>query len=69
VQQEFAIAFSTGDGRVGRVDAYAADLFDAGADAVDGELMSGRVAHDAAFADALTAGFELRLDEYDGFQE
>src|ERR1700691_2131664 len=67
VEEEFAIAFSAGDGRVDDVDLRAADLLDAGADAVDGELTGGGIAHDAAFADALAAGFELGFDEDDGF--
>ena len=45
----------------------AAQLCDAGPDAVDGELVGGGIAHDAALADVLAAGFELRLDEEDGF--
>jgi hypothetical protein len=67
VEEELAIAFSAGDGRVGRVDVGAADLLDTGANAVNSELMGGGIAHDAAFADALAAGFELGLDEDDGF--
>ena len=38
-------------------------------DFVDGELMRLRVADDAAFAHVSAAGFELRLDENDGFGE
>ena len=39
---------------------------EAACDAVDGELVGGGVADDAAFADVLAAGFELGLDEDDG---
>ena len=67
VEEEFVIAFSAGDGRVDDFEFGAADLLDAGADAIDGELMGSGVADDAAFADAFAAGFELRLDENDGF--
>ena len=40
---------------------------DGGLDAVDGELVGGGVSDDAAFAYVLAAGFELGLDEEDGF--
>lgn len=68
VEEEFAIAFSAGDGRVDDFNLRAAGLFDAGTNAIDGELMRGGIAHDAAFADALAAGFELGLDENDGLE-
>ena len=42
-------------------------LDDAVADAVDGDLAGVGVADDSALADVLAAGFELRLDEDDGF--
>ena len=68
VEKKFTIAFSAGDGRVDDVEVCAADFLDAGADAVDGELMGGGIADDAAFADVLAAGFKLRFDEDDGFE-
>ena len=40
---------------------------DGGFNPVDGELVGGGVADDASFADVLAAGFELGLDEEDGF--
>ena len=40
---------------------------DAVADALDGGLAGFGVADDAAFADVVAAGFELGLDEDDGF--
>ena len=46
----------------------AAVFFDTGADAIDGELVGGGIANDSTFADVLAAGFELRLDEEDGFE-
>jgi hypothetical protein len=40
---------------------------DGGFDSVDGELVGGGVSDDASFAYVLAAGFELGLDEEDGF--
>ena len=68
MEEELAIAFGAGDGGVDDFDVGAAGLFDAGAHAVDGELMGGGIADDAAFADVLASGFELGLDEEDGFE-
>jgi hypothetical protein len=68
VQQELAIPFGAGDGRVDDFDGSAAVLLDAGADAVDSELVGGGIPHDSAFADVLSSGFELGLDEEDGLQ-
>jgi hypothetical protein len=68
MEEEFAIAFGSCDGGVDDVDAGGSDLSDAVSDAVDGELVGGWVAHDAAFADALAAGFKLGFDEDDGFE-
>ena len=42
---------------------------DAVGDFFDGELVDFGVADDATFADVAAAGFELRLDEDDGFSE
>ncbi len=39
-----------------------------GAHAIDGQLVRGRVVHDAALADVFPARFELRLDENHGLQ-
>ena len=60
------IALHAEDGRVDEVDAGAALLEDAVADALDGGLAGVGVADDAALADVGTTGFELRLDEDDG---
>ena len=68
MEKELAIAFGAGDGGVDDFDVGAAVFFDAGADAIDGELVSGGIANDSTFADVLAAGFELRLDEEDGFE-
>ncbi len=40
-------------------------LFEPRVDAGEHLQMDGRVAHDAALADLLAAGFELRLDEHE----
>jgi RNA polymerase sigma-70 factor, ECF subfamily len=68
VQEKFAVAFGAVDRRVDDFDGCAADFGDAGADAVNGELVRGGVADDASLADVLAAGFKLRLDEDDGFE-
>jgi hypothetical protein len=68
VKEEFAIAFGAGDGGVDDIDAGAVEFFDAGADAINGELVGRGVAHDASFADAVAADFELWLDEDDSFK-
>ncbi len=67
VEEEFAVAFHAEDGRVDEVEGLAAEVANGGFDAVDGELVGGGVAYDAAFADVLAASLELRLDEEDGF--
>ena len=63
MEEKFAIAFGAGDGGVDDVEVAATEFGGAGADAIDGQLVRGGVADDAAFADALAAGFELGLDE------
>lgn len=68
MQQEFAIAFGAGDGGIDNVDRGSGVFFDAGVDAIDGALVSGRIADDASFADVLASGLELRLDEEDEFE-
>lgn len=68
VEEEFAIAFCAGDGGFDDFDGRTVELFDAGSDAIDGELVGCGVADNAAFADVFAAGFELRLDEDDGFE-
>jgi hypothetical protein len=67
VEEELAVAFHAEDGRVDEGEGLAAERADGVFDAVDGELVGGGVADDAAFADVLAAGFELGLDEEDGF--
>jgi hypothetical protein len=67
VEEVFVVAFHAADGGVDDVDGCAS-LFDyAVADTLDGGLASFGVADDASLADVETAGFELRLDEDDGF--
>jgi hypothetical protein len=67
MEEELAVAFHTEEGRVDEIEGLAAEIADGGLDAVDGELAGGGVADNAAFADVLAAGFELGLDEDDGF--
>src|SRR5580698_7865361 len=69
VEQEFLIPFYAGDGGWNGFDYLPAERSHAIGYFVNGQLMSFRIAHDAAFADVLAAGFELRLDQDDGFQE
>ena len=61
------VALHAEDGRVDEVEVGAVLLEDAGADAFDGGLAGVGVADDAAFADVGATGFELGLDEDDGF--
>ena len=61
------VAFHAVDGGVDDFDAGAVLFGYALADALDGLLAGFGVADDAAFADVAAAGFELRLDEDDGF--
>lgn len=68
MEQEFAIAFGACDGGIDNFDASTAEFLNAGADAIDGELVGCGIAHDAAFADVLAASFKLRFDEDDGFR-
>ena len=63
MEEEFAVALGAGDGRGNDVDVGGAERVEAGADTVNGELVRGGVADDAAFADVLAAGFELGLNE------
>ena len=67
VEEIFVVSLHTLNGGVDNFDVGAVLLKDAVADALDGELAGIGVADDAAFADVLAAGFELRLDENDGF--
>ena len=67
VEEELAIAFHAENGRVDEGQGLAAQGADGVFDAVDGELVGGGVADDAAFAYVLAAGFELGLDEEDSF--
>ena len=67
VEEELAIAFHAEDGRVDESQGFAAQCADGVFYAVDGELVGGGVADDAAFAYVLAPGFELGLDEEDGF--
>jgi hypothetical protein len=67
VEEVFMVALHAADGRVDDVDGSAALLEDALADTLDGGLTSVWVADDAALADVEAAGFELRLDEENGF--
>ena len=60
------VAFHAVDGGVDDFDGGAVLFDDAVADALDGGLAGVGVADDAAFADVLAAGFELRFDEDDG---
>ena len=63
VEEELAVAFHAEDGGVDEGEGLAAEGSDGVLDAVDGELVGGGVADDAAFADVLAAGFKLGLDE------
>ena len=65
VEEELEVAFHAEDGGVDEGEGLAAKGSDGVLDAVDGELVGGGVADDAAFADVLAAGFELGLDEED----
>ena len=60
VEEELAIAFGAGDRGVDDFDVGGSGLSDTVPNAVDGELVGGGVTHDAAFADALAAGFRAR---------
>jgi hypothetical protein len=66
VKEELAIAFHAKDGGVDEGEGLAVEGADSVFNAVDGELVGGGVADDAAFAYVLAASFELRLDEEDG---
>jgi len=61
------VSFHALNGGVDDFDVGAVLLKDAVADALDGGLAGIGVADDAAFADVLTASFELGLDENDSF--
>ena len=67
MEEELAVAFHAEDGRVDEGEGLAAEGADGVFYAMDGELVRGGVAHDAAFAYVLAAGFELGLDEEHGF--
>jgi hypothetical protein len=67
VDEVLVVAFHASDRRVDDVNGCAALLDDAVADTLDGGLAGFGVAHDAALADVEAAGFELGLDEDDGF--
>jgi hypothetical protein len=66
VEEELAIPFHAEDGRVDEGEGLAAESAHRIFYAVDGQLVGGRIADDAAFANVLAAGFELRLDEENG---
>jgi hypothetical protein len=67
VEEVLVVAFHAADRRVDDVDGCAALFDDAVADTLDGGLTSFGVADDAALADVEAAGFELWLDEENGF--
>ena len=67
VEEVLVVAFHAADRRVDDVDGCAALCDDAVADTLDGGLTSFGVADDAALADVETTGFELWLDEENGF--
>jgi len=67
VEEVFVVALHALDGRVDDFDGGALLLEDAVADALDGGLAGVGVADDASFADVFSTGFELGLDEDDGF--
>jgi len=67
VEEELAVALSTGDGGVDDFDVDGSGLSDTVSDTIDGELVGGRIAHDATFADAFAARFKLGFDKDDGF--
>jgi len=69
VEEELLVAFHASDGGGDGFDDLPVEGADAVGDAVDGELVGLGVADDAAFADVAAAGFELGLDEDDGFDE
>ena len=66
VEKELAIPFHAEDGRIDEGEGLAVEGADGVFYAMDGELVGGRVADDAALAYMLAAGFELGLDEDDG---
>ncbi len=65
MEQELAVAFHAEDGRVDDGKGVASAGADGVLHAVDGELVRGGVADDAALADVLAAGLKLRLHEDD----
>lgn len=67
VEEKLAVAFHAQDGRVDESKGLAAEVADGGFYAVDGQLVGGGVSDDAAFAYVLAPGFELGLDQEDGF--
>jgi hypothetical protein len=67
VEKELAVPFHAEYGGVDEGEGLAAESADGVFDSVHGELVGGGIADDAAFADVLAAGFELGLDEEDGF--
>ena len=64
-QQELPVAFGAGDRRRLDREARQSYLMGAAATVVDRRARAPPVAHDAALADLVAAGFELRLDERD----
>jgi hypothetical protein len=67
VKKVFVVAFHALYWGVDDFDVGAVKVEDTIANALDGLLAGCGIADDAAFADVLTAGFELGLDEDDGF--
>ena len=65
VEEEFAIAGCAGDGRRRHRHAAEAHRLGVGRDAGDDRLVHGRIGDEAALADFVAAGLELRLDERD----
>src|ERR1700677_3950942 len=59
---------STKDGRIRELAGRGAKIMHRRAHAIDGQLVRGRVVHNAALADVFPARFELRLDENDSLQ-
>jgi len=68
VHEKFTIAFGTKDWGIDDLNRSGSQGIDAGGHAFDSKTMSRGIADDSALADVLATGFELRLDEDDGFK-
>src|SRR5580692_2965923 len=68
-EQEFLVAFHSGDRRRDSLDDAPAKCGDEGRDLIDGQLVRRWIAHDASLADILTPRLKLRLNENDCFTQ